>query len=121
MNPLFPDDPSSSNAHSEGGYILPRQERRVPRPGEQDNSADPAIDLIRRKIDALYADEPGVKQELAEAAELQNSRRSKHQQFMYDLSTSGKPLAEIQTAWHDYYLNLSDDDKRALIEFLKTL
>jgi LPXTG-site transpeptidase (sortase) family protein len=112
MNPLFPDDPSSSNAHSEGGYILPRQERRVPRPGEQDNSADPAIDLIRRKIDALYADEPGVKQELAEAAELQNSRRSKHQQFMYDLSTSGKPLAEIQTAWHDYYLNLSDDDKR---------
>jgi LPXTG-site transpeptidase (sortase) family protein len=37
--------------------------------------------------------------------------RSRHQQFMYDLSTSGKSLAEIQTQWHNYYTNLPDDEK----------
>jgi LPXTG-site transpeptidase (sortase) family protein len=114
MNPLFPDEPSNSHAHSDGGYILPRQERHVARPGEPVEGADTAIALIRRKIDALYADEPGVKQELTEAAETQTARRSKHQQFMYELSTSGKPLAEIQTAWHNYYQSLSDDDKRQI-------
>jgi uncharacterized Rmd1/YagE family protein len=30
---------------------------------------------------------------------------------MYDLSHSGKSLAEIQTAWHQYYVNLPNDEK----------
>lgn len=30
---------------------------------------------------------------------------------MYDLSTSGKDLAAIQTAWHQYYQSLPDDEK----------
>lgn len=68
-----------------------------------------AADLIRQKIDKLYKEEPNATQELAETAVI--THRSKHQQFMYDLSTSGKSLAEIQTEWHNYYVNLPDDAK----------
>lgn len=111
MNPLFPDDPHQTDgyqANDNGGYILPKQHgnRVEPRPG-----ADSAIELIRRKVDALFDDEPNAKQEIAEAQDTVLPR-SKHQQFMYELSTSGKPLAEIQTAWHNYYANLPDHEKK---------
>jgi len=68
-----------------------------------------AADVIRDKVARIYGDEPDAKQELNEAEHLQ--RRSKHQQFMYDLSTSGRNLAQIQTEWHSYYQNLPPDEK----------
>ncbi len=71
---------------------------------------DPAVDLIRQKIDQLHKSEPNAKQELAEL-EMTKKRRSKHQQFMSELSASGKSLAEIQTAWHNYYISLPDKEK----------
>ncbi|HTB48879.1 MAG TPA: class E sortase [Verrucomicrobiae bacterium] len=63
-----------------------------------------AANLIRQKVSRIYADEPDTAQELAEAEAA--PQRSKHQQFMYELSTSGKDLAAIQTEWHDYYQQL---------------
>jgi sortase A len=33
---------------------------------------------------------------------------------MYQLTTSGKSLADIQTAWHNYYIGLPDDEKHAV-------
>lgn len=60
-----------------------------------------AVDLIRAKVARVYSQEPEVKQELAEANAVHY--RSEHQQFMYQLSTSGKDLATIQTEWHNYY------------------
>lgn len=75
-----------------------------------DNS-NPAADLIRRKLEALYSDEPDASQEVAEATVQSEPQRSKHQQFMYQLSTSGKSLAQIQTEWHNYYTALPDDEK----------
>jgi hypothetical protein len=107
MNGLFPDEPDEP-PHKDDGYVLPRSERRI-EPGG-DGSANPAVDLIRRKIDALYGAEPNARKELREAAEA--DPRSKHQKFMYELSTSGKSLSEIQTAWHRYYIGLSDQEKR---------
>ena len=68
-----------------------------------------AADLIRQKVSRIYAEEPDAEQELAEAED--ESGRSKHQQFMYDLGTSGKDLATIQTEWHDYYQGLPADQK----------
>jgi len=71
-----------------------------------------AVELIRRKLDAIYGnDEPDAKEEIAEVRQEPAKTRSKHQEFMYHLSTSGKSLAQIQTAWHDYYVNLSDTEK----------
>ena len=92
-------------------------------------SDDAAADLIRRKIEQLYGDsapvaqpsrqsndehqEPSVRAELTEVEEVsrEHVQRSRHQQYMYELSNSGKSLAEIQTAWHEYYRNLPDSEK----------
>ena len=73
-----------------------------------DNNQD-AVELIRAKINSIYTTEPNAKQEAKEAEAARP--RSKHQQFMHELSTSGKSLAMVQTEWHNYYVNLPDDEK----------
>lgn len=70
-----------------------------------------AVELIRRKVAAIYGEEPSARQEIKEVKREPPQSRSKHQQFMYELSTSGKPLAQIQTEWHAYYANLPDQEK----------
>lgn len=70
-----------------------------------------AADLVRQKIEQIYSDEPDAKEEIAEVKAVDHSK-SKHQKFMNDLSSSGKSLAEIQTAWHNYYVELPDDEKK---------
>ncbi len=75
-----------------------------------DDPQNPAANVIRSKIDRLYADEPDTGEETLEAIEA-GKHRTKHQDFMYKLSTSGKSLAEIQTQWHNYYVNLPDHEK----------
>lgn len=74
--------------------------------------ADLASNVIREKLARIYEEEPSATQELAEAA--QATHRSKHQQFMYDLSASGKDLATIQTEWHRYYEQLPPDEKHVV-------
>jgi LPXTG-site transpeptidase (sortase) family protein len=86
---------------------------------------NPAVELIRRKLDQLYANEPNAREEMQLRQSAPNPSqprpRSKHQQFMLELSTSGKSLAEIQTAWHNYYLKLPDNEKHAVWqEFYET-
>jgi LPXTG-site transpeptidase (sortase) family protein len=108
MNPLFPDEPTPTGGQQDNGYVLPRSHDHIAplQPGE-----NPAVDLIRSKIDAIYGKEPNAKEEIAEVKET-STPRTKHQQFMYELSTSGKSLAEIQTAWHNYYIHLPDHEKQ---------
>lgn len=72
-------------------------------------AARQAVNLIRNKVERVYAQEPEIRQELAEAKTLRY--RSQHQQFMYELSGSGKDLATIQTEWHNYYKALPDAEK----------
>lgn len=87
--------------------------KKVVQPLSQDHTNDGpnhAADLIRQKISSLYTEEPDAKQEQIEA-EAAKSHRSKHQDFMHKLSTSGKSLAEIQTEWHNYYVGLPDKEK----------
>ncbi len=74
-----------------------------------ENAANPAADLIRAKLNDLYAEEPNAKEEIIEAKH--EPHRSKHQRYMLELSQSGRSLAEIQTAWHNYYLALPDHEK----------
>ncbi len=81
-----------------------------PQSSHQSDPEDPAVNIIRGKIDALYQKEPSAKAELQEVEDA-DGRLSKHQKYMQSLSTSGKSLAEIQTAWHDYYTQLPDDEK----------
>ncbi len=77
------------------------------------NQEDPAVNLIRSRIDALYGDEPNAKEEIKEAAAA-DKPLSKHEAFMRRLSESGKSLSEIQTEWHNYYQGLPDNEKHAV-------
>jgi hypothetical protein len=88
--------------------ILPRNDYTTS--GQRaDASANAAVELIRNKVAQAYRDEPDASQELAE---VQSEKvLTKHQKYMQDLSSSGKSLAEIQTAWHHYYVMLPDEEK----------
>ena len=89
-NPLFPKNQDDTSATSS-------------------SLADAAVELIRSKVARAYAGEPDVSEELAE---IKHERvLSKHQRYMQELSSSGKSLAEIQTAWHHYYTLLPDNEK----------
>ncbi len=74
------------------------------------SNSNEAAALVRRKLKQIYSDEPDATEELQEA-QAAGAHRSKHQQFMYGLNSSGKSLAEIQTEWHNYYVGLSDEEK----------
>lgn len=82
-------------------------------PTTQPNAAEAAVELIRNKVAALFAEEPDVREEIKEDVLRPTAgvRQSKHQRFMHELSTSGKSLAHIQTEWHNYYLSLPDHEK----------
>ncbi|HUS26716.1 MAG TPA: sortase [Nevskiaceae bacterium] len=116
--------PDDEPAKQDPGYVLRHRHGRTIKPlhphhpakqqEENDHTQstiNPAAELIRRKLETLYSNEPSAKQELAAQRPAPEPPRSKHQQFMYDLSTSGKSLAQIQTDWHNYYLHLPDDQK----------
>jgi sortase A len=117
QNPLFPgsdapDEPNKAAAHLPHGYSLPTRAANIQPLSNEEKaaiSANPAADLIREKLSRIYATEPDALKEEREVQAVQP--RSRHQQFMYDLSTSGKSLADIQTEWHNYYTNLPDDEK----------
>lgn len=76
------------------------------KPSDSDNLA---ADLIRKKLSTIFEDEPNLKDEVAEVDV--TTKLSKHQKFIKELSTSGKDLAAIQTAWHKYYVDLPDNEK----------
>ncbi len=73
-----------------------------------------AANLIRGKLDALYKDEPNAQEEILELPHSDNLHLSKHQKYMQDLSLSGRSLAEIQIAWHEYYQQLPDNEKHEI-------
>lgn len=96
-------DNHPSRSNSKGGH------KRTVQPLHTQTDRSAAAEIIRRKLDKIYSDEPDAQKEIAEEEQL--SRRSKHQQFMHELAHSGKDLAQIQTEWHNYYVSLPDDEK----------
>lgn len=134
VNPLFDqdDDDSKKPSRKDEGYALQHRKGRTLQPISKDlkashysplaasvmseatssaqTGAQPAIELIRRKVAALYTEEPDVREELQEISQPVKPV-SEHQKFMQTLSVSGKSLAEIQTEWHEYYTHLSDEEK----------
>jgi LPXTG-site transpeptidase (sortase) family protein len=82
--------------------------------GNHPAGAHQAANIARSKIDSLYGREPAASAELSEARA--EKHHSKHQQYLLHLSGSGLSLAEIQTAWHDYYNKLDDDQKHEVWE-----
>ena len=92
----------------------PAQKLRQENTDKRKQQQEAAANIVRQKIAAIHkTEEPDAKEELAEVKtlETQHSTLSKHQKYMQDLSKSGRSLAEIQTAWHDYYQKLPDLEK----------
>lgn len=79
----------------------------IPKPSPP--ADDPAVNLIRGKLNELFASEPNVTAEMGEIEQV--GATSKHQRYLQTLTTSGKNIAEIQTAWHEYYGKLPDREK----------
>lgn len=83
--------------------------------GNDPSPNDLAAEVIRQKINSLHIGsaldnhEPSAAEERREVQQV--SKLSKHQEYMNELSNSGKSLAEIQVAWHNYYLGLPDHEK----------
>ncbi|MDB5181458.1 MAG: hypothetical protein JWP13_221 [Candidatus Saccharibacteria bacterium] len=98
--------PNPTNDSQLPDYL--RTSNTPPRTPDADREA--AANIVRQKLAAIYADEPNAKQEAEEVAVLQ-APLSRHQQYMQSLSTSGRSWAEIQNAWHEYYVNLPDGEK----------
>ena len=70
---------------------------------------DPALQLIRNKVNKLYQDEPSAIEEKNEI--IATGAHSKHQKYMQQLLDSGKDMAVIQKEWHAYYQQLPADEK----------
>lgn len=106
------DEQADTAAQDVQKIILQQQTAHSPAPASPKKSthSTAAASLIRRKIARLYAKEPDAVDEAIESFQVV-ANRSKHQQYMHDLSTSGRSLADIQTAWHAYYVGLSDAEK----------
>lgn len=98
---MQPQDKTNSNDDSKSSGGLNSVDRA--------KAANPAADVIRQKINALYSHEPDAKDEASEVRQLKV--RTKHQDVMYKLTTSGLSLADIQTKWHEYYTQLPDKEK----------
>ena len=112
LNPLFPldsDEEASEKREADSLHALHRHANKIEPLHKISSEPNPAADLIRQKIQTLYANEPDAREE---AREIEHEKiLSKHQKFMQDLSTSGRSLADIQTAWHNYYAALPDAEK----------
>src|SRR5260221_12765867 len=109
-NPLFPASNSNADHRDPGGYILsPRHHTVQPVSGKAEGGNE-AVDLIRAKLERIYAEAPDP---FAESEKVAASAPplSKHQHFMTNLNASGKSLAEIQTAWNEYYTGVPDEEK----------
>ncbi len=104
MNPLFPDPTPGSDDN----YLLPSSDKDRLKP--LSHTDNPAVEMLRRKLDAIYGNEPDAKEE-SKTVETLHVPRSKHQEFMHRLTASGRSMAEIQTAWHKYYEDLPDREK----------
>ncbi|HWT56195.1 MAG TPA: sortase [Candidatus Microsaccharimonas sp.] len=96
-------DDSRRHTSNGGGH------KRTVQPLHGKSDREAAAEVIRHKLDQIYAEEPEAKGEIAEEEQL--THRSKHQKFMHELANSGKDLAQVQTEWHNYYVSLPESEK----------
>ncbi len=96
-------------------YIIPQQQDaayqvEVPQQTMESKGKNAALGIVRSKLAKLYSKEPDATEEAIESFQV-GKARSKHQEYMYQLTNSGQGLAQIQTQWHAYYTALPDSEK----------
>jgi len=104
-------DNNNKSGQFDASLKLPDEDVPASEPKTQDDP-NPAADLIRKKVEAAYQHEPDAEVESEDIKDAgKANHHSKHQDFIYNLTSSGRPLHEIQTAWHEYYAGLTDAEK----------
>lgn len=118
------DDDQKHKDQFDAALPLPLGDRATKKKDESAKDAkkeNPAAELIRKKIERAFEDEPNAKTEGSDIKESGDHKLTKHQKFILELTNSGKPLHEIQIAWHEYYAGLPDAQKHEVWqEFYKT-
>ncbi|HEU5004808.1 MAG TPA: sortase [Candidatus Saccharimonadales bacterium] len=115
------EDEQKHNDQFDAALPLPINHSQKPQAASSSGGSDATADLIRKKIEAAYAKEPSAQAEEEELEKTASKKLSKHQRFILDLTSSGKPLHEVQIAWHEYYAALPDNQKHEVWEeFYKT-
>jgi LPXTG-site transpeptidase (sortase) family protein len=109
-NPLF-NDPDKKDDTKSPDYVLPPSRKKKIQPSGALRNRDAAANVIRQKLENIYAEEPGFKKELSEL-ETAEKPLSKHQQYLRNLQHKATSVAEIQTKWHEYYTSLPEEEKQ---------
>jgi sortase A len=104
-------DPHKNSTNDPFGASLP-----LPQEPAKPDSSELAADLIRKKVQEAYSQEPDAIEETLDVAQTTVKPQSKHQKFVAELTSSGKSLQEIQTAWHEYYAGLGDVEQHEVWE-----
>jgi sortase A len=104
-------DDTSKSKNDSFEASLPLPVSGPPKPKASDDKSL-AADVIRKKVEAAYGNEPDLEEEGEDIEQAGLSAKpSKHQTFVLSLMESGKPLHDIQTEWHQYYQGLTDLEK----------
>jgi LPXTG-site transpeptidase (sortase) family protein len=104
------DNKSNPPTNDEHSLPIPGMPIKDDPPKSNDQAV--AADLIRKKVASVYSQEPDLATEEADITKAPpEAKASAHQSFIIELINSGKPLADINQQWHEYYQGLSDLQK----------
>lgn len=110
-NPLFPSN--TPQEPTQDGYVFSHGQNGT---GVGDSSQpkvmgrDEAANVIRQKLEKLYAEEPAAQAEIKEI-EHHHQAPSKHQLRLQQIQQEATSVADIQVKWHEYYTGLSEVEK----------
>lgn len=82
----------------------------LPKKDNNQDSDNPALTDLRKKVINLYDSEPDIKKEEEEIKKY--GVHSKHQKFLNDLQSSNRSNKEKQIIWHNYYTSLNSEEKK---------
>ena len=108
------DDDKKHRDQFDASLPLPFNDAQKNKKADPGSGSNAAAELIRQKLEAIYGEEPSARAEVQDLDKAVNDNLSKHQKFIMELTGSGKPLHEIQIAWHEYYAALPDREKHAV-------
>src|SRR5947209_7836285 len=103
------DDRKKHDDQFEAALPLPLDEKHRTAKIEHGSKAhETAADIIRKRVEAAFKEGGDTAGSINIEKLNDHIEHSKHQKFIYELTSSGKSLHEIQAAWHEYYSGLSE-------------
>lgn len=106
------DNKKNRDDQFEAAFPLPLDEKhRTAKIVHGPKAHETAADIIRKRVDAAYKEGDGAADSVNIEKLNDHLEHSEHQKFIYELTSSGKSLHEVQEAWHEYYAGLNEAEK----------